>query len=640
MKNWKRILCLALVALMALGLSACSSQEKAAPTEAPAAETAVPAADEASDKAEAEGETATEAQPEKAAGNEEAAWSGNTVNYSYWLYRSIDSSYMTDYNDHPAMKYLLSKTWGPNNDKISFNFWVPPAGSAADNFSNMIGSGDYADIIQNVVGDTLLNSYNDGISMDITEYVKQYMPNYVAYLEAHPDIKDRAVTVIDGEEHYLGIASYCDKPKDSYWGHIYRRDWIVKYGTNPVTGEAFTGGYTVEGDPDSWEDDVVFPSGGSDPIYISDWEWMFEIFQKAYADLGLTDSYCYSVPYNGYFGLGEVSASFGGLCSGTFGRTLENQIVFGPVTEQFRAYLQCMNNWYRKGWLDPHFSERTSDMFYMIDSNTVFQGKIGMWYGLNGQLGGRMDNGDELLKGICAYPAETPINDIYGSDEVKFKKPYSSYNNSTFGGITLISTAAKNKDLAPLFCFWDYLFTEEGGIIVNLGLNKEQCDEVNDPLLAKYNLQDGAYTLQEDGTYLINPVIHDNMDLKEIIAATQMTGFAPESKIDYGYVGVYKKAMELWAAVKNIGYYESDELQGYMDESETKKYNNVKTKINDYMAVHVPEFITGKLDINSDAEWENWVKMLTKYGYEKVVEIMQPYADAHPYAGFEAQEAQ
>ena len=25
---------------------------------------------------------------------------------------------------------------------------------------------------------------------------------------------------------------------------MYRRDWIVKYGTNPVTGEAFTGGYT------------------------------------------------------------------------------------------------------------------------------------------------------------------------------------------------------------------------------------------------------------------------------------------------------------------------------------------------------------------------------------------------------------
>lgn len=71
---------------------------------------------------------------------------------------------------------------------------------------------------------------------------------------------------IDGEEHYIGIRAANESKPYYFTGYEYRRDWIVKYGTNPTTGEAFTGGYTDPDDPDSWEDDVVFPSGGSDPI--------------------------------------------------------------------------------------------------------------------------------------------------------------------------------------------------------------------------------------------------------------------------------------------------------------------------------------------------------------------------------------
>lgn len=71
---------------------------------------------------------------------------------------------------------------------------------------------------------------------------------------------------------------------------MYRRDWIVKYGKHPQTGQAFTGGYTDPNDVDSWTDDVVFPSGGTDPVYISDWEWMFGSFTEAMAASGLFQS--------------------------------------------------------------------------------------------------------------------------------------------------------------------------------------------------------------------------------------------------------------------------------------------------------------------------------------------------------------
>ena len=56
---------------------------------------------------------------------------------------------------------------------------------------------------------------------------------------------------------------------------------------------------------------VVFPSGGTDPVYISDWEWMFEIFTEAMADQGITDSYCTSIYYPGYMWSGGLCSCFG-----------------------------------------------------------------------------------------------------------------------------------------------------------------------------------------------------------------------------------------------------------------------------------------------------------------------------------------
>ena len=394
-----------------------------------------------------------------------------------------------------------------------------------------------------------------------------------------------------------------------------------------------------ENDPDSWEDNVVFPSGGSDPVYISDWEWMFEIFEKAYADLGIENGYCYSVPYNGYLAIGEVSASFGGACSGTFARTPENQIIFGPVTSQFRAYLECMNHWYEQGWLDPIFSERTGDMFYAIDTTNVYQGRVAMWYGLNSQVGGRMDNGEGLIKGICAYPAATPINDKYGDDENMFKAPYASYGISRESTKYLISVAAKDKDLGALLSMFDYLYTEEGSRLVSFGLNKEQNADRNDPIMAKFGMADGAYTIAEDGHIITCDAIKANIDMYGVSGCRQLPGLFREKDVDFGYKGVYAHTMKLWGEFENIGYIQGD-LPSYLDSDQSKQMNKVATKISDYMNVHVPEFIMGEKDPSNDTDWDNWVKMMGKYGYQKVIDLLQPVADAHPYIPGAAEEAE
>ena len=566
-----------------------------------------------------------------ASGCSSSGKSTDDTTFTYWMYNSVDASYYTDYNDNPALKYALSKMYGPENKQLQMAFWVPPAGTAVDNYQTMIGSGDYADIIENTIGDSMLVSYTNGISLDLTAYVLEYMPNYLNYIEAHPEIRGDAVTVIDGEDRYLGIIGFNEDYQNPDWGHMYRRDWIVQYGTHPTTGKAFTGGYTDPSNPDSWEDDVVFPSGGTDPIYISDWEWMFEIFEKAYADLGLTDSYCYSVPYNGSVGVGELTASFGGGASSAWFRDLDNQVTFGPVTEQFRSYIECMSTWYKNGWLDPIFKERVSDMFYAIDSVNVRQGKIGMWYGLTGQLGGRMDTGDALTSGISVFGCPTPINDIYGEEETKFKEPYCGFAGTLIGQTYLVTTAAEGKDLATLCSFLDFFYTEEGARIRSVGLSPEEMAEVNSDFYNKYHITEGTYTVTSDGRYQFTQTIRDDSgDLQGATTANKMPGIGLVSSIDYGYEPSFQKSLDFWGQFDNLGFFQGSSMMATMTEDENKQYFNIASKVNEYLSINVPQFIMGQKDIRDEVEWSNWCTMMTKYNYEKVFDIVQKYADMNP----------
>lgn len=556
---------------------------------------------------------------------------GESTEYTFWTYTSIDSTYYAEYNNNPALQYAL-ENYSPEGKKISFDFWIPPAGTATDNYANMIGSGDYADVIENTIGDSPILNYQNGISIDLTDLVQENMPNYLAYLEAHPELRADAVTEIDGADHYLSIVSFNEDYTDLDWGFEYRRDWIAKYGKNPVTGADFTGSYTNPSDPDSWVDDVMFPSGGTDPITISDWEWMFEIFEKAQADLGIEDSYCISIQYSGSCPTGDLNASFGGGASGSWYRTLDNVVEFGPATDSFRAYLQCMATWYEKGWLDPHFNERTSDMFFSIDSTNVYRGKVGMWFGVTGQLGGRMDTGDELTSGICVYGASTPMNDIYGDESVQNKAPYCGWGGALRDTQYLVTTAAEKngKDIPALLQFFDQFYTEEGALIRTLGLNGEQAATVDSTFYADYGLTDGAYA-EQNGIYSLSSVVrNDSGALGDAVRYLKVPGITLVKNVDNGYAETYQHSLDQWSRYINYGYFAGTSMVENISDEDTNQINNISTKITTYAAQTFPEYIMGKKDPYSDDAWNELQVMLGKYGYQKVTDIYQKYADLSP----------
>ncbi len=574
------------------------------------------------------GNTATDLNPE------------DDTYYTMWIHSGPGSSYYTEYEDNPAVKYAETMTWGEEGKSIFIDFVIPPANKEPDDLQNMYINGNLTHVLDGVICDSADIMYANNRIIDLTEYVNQYMPNYKKVLDTVEDVRKSAVFNIDGEEKILGIVTVNESYKDVNFGYEYRRDWIVKYGSNPQTGAAFSGGYTDESDPDSWEDDVVFPSGGSDPVYISDWEWMFGIFETAMEDMGIDDGYCISMYYPGYMWSGGLCSSFGG---GTpmFYANDQGQACFGGVSDSFRTYLECLSAWYEKGWLDKTFDQKTSDAHYAIDSAKIHQGKIGIWYGQQSTLGNRIYNQNDpsqtpLAEGIFVAGAPMPINDIYGPEECRNVIPdCTAAGVGMQGSPVYITTKAveDGKDIAALCAFFDYFYTEEGAVVKTVGLNQEQVQASGSDFYEKNGLTEGAYTNVSDGEYryrLADALALDGGNLKIAVSADKMPGLALVKSVDKCQSATFRASMDAWIKYPNIGLWNG--TPGFLiEEEDSKAIDKIRTKLLNYMDAHTMEFIKGQKDVTDDKTWEDWCTMLRKQNYEKALNLVQPYVEKYDF---------
>ena len=556
-----------------------------------------------------------------------------TVEVTWWISRGEDSTYYMSYDDNPAVKYL--ETLDFNGKKVDLKFLVPVTGAERDNFNTLLMTEEYAKIFDmSYCTSTATELYEDDIIWDLTPYIEEYMPNYSRIIK-DPEFVPYVYSPVDGEKKILSLYNLKSEVTSNFMGLNYRRDWVAKYGTNPFTGEKFNYGYTDESDYNTYWDDVVFPNGTENPIYVSDWEWMFEIFEKAMADLGITDGYCISIYYKGFSEAGgNFDSAFGGGCPLWY-KDQNGNAAFGGTSEELKTYLILMNSWYNKGWLDKNFADHTSDQIYAIESAKINSGKVGAFIGRRGNAGGQMDSGDKLTEGIMIYGARPAINDVYGSDEMKNKEPYSLYQYSRIGVNICISKKTTEDELKTILTMLDYLYSDEGSALLALGLNKEEFESIQDPTYKKYGLEDGAYTktINEDGSVVFerNPkLLEDNnlasaMALKRVTCGYYVPGIVPALNRSYDTCSL--RNMTEWDYYLNTGYIDKS-LRAQFTSDEAAVYSKVYSNVDTYMSQNIPKFIMGVLDVNG-VDWDNYCKMLNKYSPNKVTAIYQRVFDSY-----------
>ena len=613
---------------------------------------------------------------------------GSAENEFGFLVFSADGvgEYYDDFNDNPALQWLNQQTWDTENHTISrdgdgkelaLSFVTPVAGSEGDFYNTMISTGEYPELMDLSMAGSVDGLISEGILIDITEYVEKYMPDYVKLLEEHPSWKAQSVVVDeDGKEHYYWLSSVADGPADAWNTYAYRRDWLVDYavpteyvwdwdseyvkenGHPAVTplSEAQKHG-NLEGwkknevteftssegeDPNNdYTDNVIFPSGTDEPLYVSDWEWMLEAYQKAIKDRGWEDdsnAYGISIYFNGTDPFGELVSSFGGA-TGSYYINRDGKVEYSGITDNFKAYIECMASWDDKGWLDSAFEQRSSDTYFQINETGYMQGKVGMWSSMTSLVGTTIrascqDERDKERAYVCG--CSVPINDVYGGDEQKFKEPDALCqvaNGITISGKVGITNKVEGKDVEALFTCLNWLYTREGSEFATFGLTKEQYEsaEFDPDVYKEYNLTEGTYekTVDEEGKTLYKEHLTPETGLDKsafrltrLTTRVELTGHGDvDYSIDKGYDKVTAQAVNAHDRYLDTG--STTMFSTYFTEDEMSEASKVNTPLYDYTSQAVPKLIKEGL-----GGWDEYVAGIQKFDVERVCEIYQPYVDA------------
>ena len=519
------------------------------------------------------------------------------VTMTLWLYPD-DYEYYSNYSDNPVVQYLNEKF------NMTMNFQMPPMGSEQDQFNLMIGTGEYTDIIEVTYSqDNTAVLFKDGVIRDLAPYVEEYMPNFKAFLD-DPENEDVYNALYDPEGHLFTIPAAVRVPDEviQWGGLVYRRDII----------ETMTGGY------------VFFPSGEDEPTTVEDWEYMLELMKSYFEVAGFADYAPLILPSNGYFSTGELVNGFG--AAGDF-YVVDGEVKYGPTTNEFFYYLEKMHEWYEAGYIYQDFASRTGDLFYLPNTALTYGGAAGIWFGLSSQLAGQMSMPEYGLI-MDVRGLSSPLDDDNGQDGSQSGTIalISERANSNQSG-WVVSSKCSEEALIRFLVMADSLFTEEGGMLLQYGLDAEHGSAQNE-MYVELGITGGSYYYDSQGNFEWNELVDPRGEspLKMIaLNGQRLPGLLMVEYANASNSQTTLDANDRWTLYGTANNFPSSAF-ATAEESEILSKNS--TAYTDYLNTMAPKFITGAEELTEES-FAEFVQRMNELGVEEATQIRQEIYDRH-----------
>lgn len=342
---------------------------------------------------------------------------------TYWVYSNLSQQYR-NFSDTPRSKEIMKKF------DCYIEYRHPPMGQESEKFNIMIAMGKLPDIIEynwesKYVGGAS-KALSDGLIQEINP--EKDAPNLYQYICKMPEI-DSLIKTDDGK--YYGY-------------HFIREDEYLQVSAGLIVRE-------------DWLNDI----GMGLPETIDDWTQMLLAFkEKKNADspLSISTSAFNAGCFVGAFGIGNELYLDNG------------QVKYGPVQEEYKAFLELMNNWYSRGLLDSDYVSLDSSAI----QSKILNGVTGVTYGSCGSALGKWMSAatDEQfsLTGV-KYPVL----------ERGTKPEFGQYQFPVTGTCATITRDCSDVELCKKIL--DYGYSDEGRMLFNFGIEGES-----------YTLKDGYPT--------------------------------------------------------------------------------------------------------------------------------------------------
>ena len=433
--------------------------------------------------------------------------------------------------------------------------------TAADDFMLRCASGDLTDMVQNATIQYTgggAKAIEDDVIMDLLPLIDEYSVNYYNIINSDPNIYKNLVND-EGQVPAL-IGMYTD-----YY-------------------------YTDQG---FWiRQDILDKTGLSIPKTVPELDAVLEAFK----DLGLTDSLVV---------LSEGKCDLLDVAYGATDRLVDGKIQPAALTDNYKEYLKKLHEYYQKGYISVDFvTYNESDT--KPPQDVIFNDMGGIF--------------KEDVAAIAGYlqSTNTPGFDLQPMGQIRLNE--GDRLDTGFIGVKAsdkfslsISTQCSDPKLA--IQYMDYLFSEEGHMLANYGIEGQTYTMENgEPQFTDLILNNPqGFDWQLCQSLYINPGFPCLIDL----SVQEMT-----------YTDAQKAAVPTWVEA----YDSSDEtmpnerwLSYTTEESQHKA--DLQSDIETYQTEMRLKFITGQLDI--DAEWDNYCTALEGMGIHTMEEINQAAVDRY-----------
>lgn len=450
--------------------------------------------------------------------------------------------------------------------------WIMPAqGSENDQFNLMVASGEYPDIIFWGFSSTpmkLTGLIDDGIVIPMDNLIRQYAPNYLASLESDEAMMKQALS---DEGTYNAM-----------------------YKLEPDPARLVTAGPTIRKDLLDKYDLAV-------PVTIDDWHEVLTVIKEN--ESGVTAPVTAMKGTDGSAHITMFMPAYHTYTS--FHNDVDSgKIVYGPMTENYKAFLTTMAQWYGEGLIDPEYM--TTD--YKTAIGNVTSGKsVAGYMAVGGMIGNITQN----------VRATNPEFELIGTPWPVLSEGDQQYTINPEANIRVGGMAgAVTKDCDdPVLAvkLMDYFYSEEGADLLNWGIEGES-----------YTVTDGEKTYTD--AVLNDP---NGKTVAEAIQqwAQPLQGFTKPMEYD-----AWKQitlvlpeqiaANETWSAGASDMILPNLELPSDKNSDYTKIMNDVTTYMNEMSM----QFITGQVSIEDG--WDSYVQTLKDMKVETACTYMQEAWDA------------
>lgn len=448
---------------------------------------------------------------------------------------------------------------------VDISFIHPVANAAREQFSLVVASGEYFDIMASgYYTGGIEKAVLDNVYVDLNQY-KELAPHLFGMLYAKPELYKDVLS--DGG--YLGHFPHFDYAEDfasiSYLGPVVRKDYLDKYGIQkPETFDEYHDMLVTFKDNGSPNSMFLAPTG-------------LHTFNAYLAGLGLTYTYAF----------------------------IDGKVDYSPVRSDFKTYLEIMNSWYEEDLILRDYYTYSSDWegwMQIFDDNILTMSGYAAFGGDHYAKTGEATDPNFFMTGL-----KNPVLNKGDYPTVYNTVPYVNARNG-------FAVTATSKHIELAVRYLDFFYSSEGVLLANYGapdVGSYYYGPDDRPLLSELVTEDEIMDLAA-----AFDVYSWHVDAPYCIHQREMDTFTE----------VQQEIVKTWAEGLNRDTNRKMPVNYTLTSDESDKVTALMADIDTYVKEWTTKFIIGAEPLD---KFDDYVAQVMSMGLGEVLELQQTAVDRY-----------